>query len=149
MSNQSVTTHKFAAVLNKKIEPGKAMNALAHMSLALMFKGGHEFTEQMGFVDYMDADTNSHVATKNSYVILRADNSNKIRFAREIALAHGVLFRTSRARCKKEHFLINSPGPKRHQKQNLNISDFACSVRSKLSTTSPANSACGSNNLSE
>lgn len=30
--NTTPTTQRFVAVLNKKIEPGRAMNALAHMA---------------------------------------------------------------------------------------------------------------------
>src|SRR3989344_2518972 len=56
MSNKDVTTHKFVAVISKKVEAGKAFNALS----------------------------------KNSFVILRADNSNQIRTAKNAALEKGI-----------------------------------------------------------
>lgn len=91
MSNQNVTTHKFVAVLNKKVEPGKIMNALAHMSLGLVAGASPEDLTDMGFVDYLDKDGNHHRnLSKNSYVILRADNSNQIRTLRQQAISQGI-----------------------------------------------------------
>lgn len=91
MGNQDVTTHKFVAVLNKKVEPGKVMNALAHMSIGLVAGATPAEIELMGFGDYMDKDGGRHPSiSKNSYVILRADNSNQIRTARNAALAKGI-----------------------------------------------------------
>jgi hypothetical protein len=91
MSNQEFTTHKFAAILNKKVDPGKVMNALAHMSLGLVAGATPEEKIDMGFFDYIDADGNAHKdLSKNSYVILRADNSNQIRSARQLAIEKGV-----------------------------------------------------------
>jgi hypothetical protein len=91
MSNQDVTTHKFVAVLNKRVEPGKVMNALAHMSLGLVASATPEEVELMGFVDYIDREGGRHPnLSKNSYVILRADNSNQIRTARNVALEKGI-----------------------------------------------------------
>ncbi len=93
MSNQNITTHKFVAILNKKIDSGKVLNALAHMSLGLVAGATSEEREQMGFFTYTDADGNEHKdLSKNSYVILRADNGNQIRTAREQAIASGVRF---------------------------------------------------------
>ncbi|KKS03861.1 MAG: hypothetical protein UU82_C0042G0008 [Candidatus Nomurabacteria bacterium GW2011_GWC2_41_8] len=91
MSNQDVTTHKFVAVLNKKAELGKVVNALAHMSVGLGASAIPEEKELMGFIDYIDKDGNHHNnLSKNSYVILRADNSNQIRTARKAALEKGI-----------------------------------------------------------
>ncbi len=93
MSNQNITTHKFVAILNKKVDSGKIMNALAHMSLGLVAGATPEEKEEMGFFAYVDADGNEHKdLSKNSYVILRADNSNQIRSVREQALASGLRF---------------------------------------------------------
>ena len=91
MSNQDITTHKFAAVLSKKVDPGKIMNALAHMSLGLVASVTPEQVKDMGFVDYVDKDGNYHRnLSKNSYVILRADNSNQIRNVRLGAIEKGI-----------------------------------------------------------
>ncbi len=91
MGNQDVTTHKFVAVLNKKVEPGKVMNALAHMSVGLVAGATPEEIKEMGFDDYVDKDGGHHRSvSKNSYVILRADNSNQIRAARNAALEKGI-----------------------------------------------------------
>jgi hypothetical protein len=91
MGNQDITTHKFVAVLNKKAELGKVVNALAHMSLGLGASATPEEKELMGFIDYIDRDGNHHDnLSKNSFVILRADNSNQIRTARNSALEKGI-----------------------------------------------------------
>ena len=92
MGNQDVTTHKFVAVLNKKVEPGKVMNALAHMSVGLVAAADPQIVQEMGFSDYVDKDGGAHRSiSKNSYVILRADNSNQIRTVRAAALEKGIL----------------------------------------------------------
>ena len=91
MGNQDVTTHKFVAVLNKKAEIGKVLNALAHMSLGLGAGATPKEKELMGFIDYVDKDGNHHEnLSKNSFVILRADNSNQIRTVRKAALEKGI-----------------------------------------------------------
>lgn len=93
VSNQSVTTHKFAAVLNKKVEDsGKLMNVLAHLTASLVVNATPEQRDHMGIVDYIDKNGTSHKASKNSFVILKADNGNQIRTARNLAKEKGVLF---------------------------------------------------------
>ena len=93
MSNQDVTTHKFAVVLNKKVEIGKVLNVIGHLSLGLAAHATPEQKEAMGFVDYIDKDGNAHPhLSKNSYVMLRADNSNQIRTVRTAAKEKGLYF---------------------------------------------------------
>jgi len=92
MTNQSVTTHKFVAVLNKKVEIGKVLNVLAHLSIGIVADATPEQVQEMGIVNYTDRDENIHKASKNSFVILKADNGNQIRTVRNAAKEKGILF---------------------------------------------------------
>ncbi len=80
---------KFVAVLNKKIETGKIMNALAHMTVGLV--NSHPEVD-MGVISYADKDGGMHMASKWPYIILRADNSNKIRALRNVCVEKGIPF---------------------------------------------------------
>jgi len=90
--NDGQTSHKFVLVLNKKIDLGVALNAAAHMAASLVNRASEDDRKQMMFVDYVDADGGMHPVSALSLVVLRADNSNKIRQAREAALEKGILF---------------------------------------------------------
>ena len=85
-----MTTHKFTAVLNKKIEPGKAMNALAHMTAGLV--GTYSNVDEMAIINYEDKDGCAHMASKHPFIVLSAKNSNKLRTLRQEAVARGVHF---------------------------------------------------------
>jgi hypothetical protein len=78
-------------LLNKKLEPGVVLNATAHMVAALMDKAGPSERENMKFLDYADADGQAHPVSGLSLIVLRADNSNKIRTARQRAIEEGIL----------------------------------------------------------
>lgn len=68
-------TNKLVAVLNKNVEPGKAMNALAHMCIGLGAKVG---TAPLELVVYQDeSDTPYPNISKMPFMVLRG-NSNKI-----------------------------------------------------------------------
>jgi hypothetical protein len=84
-----MTSRKFVAVLNKKIEAGKAMNALAHMTVGLVDSYPNE---EMSVINYADKDGGNHFASKCPYIILRADNSNKIRTLRNALIEKGIPF---------------------------------------------------------
>ena len=81
---------KFVAVLNKKIETGKAMNALAHMTVGLTDTYGK--MRDMAVMDYQDKNGTPHFASKFPYIILRADNSNKIRTLRNALIERNIPF---------------------------------------------------------
>ena len=80
---------KFVAVLSKKIETGKIMNALAQMTVGLV--NSHQDLD-MGVINYEDKDGGAHMASKFPYIILKAKNSNQIRTLRNTLLEKGVLF---------------------------------------------------------
>jgi hypothetical protein len=85
------TTHKFVAVLNKKIEIGKLMNALGHMSAGLV--GCYSKLEDMRFGNYIDKDNNDHKSiSDNPFIILQAANSNKLRTLRYELIANNIHF---------------------------------------------------------
>jgi uncharacterized protein DUF2000 len=83
-------THKFVIVLNKKIEPGAALNASAHMAATLVARADEETRKHMSFADYVDADGNVHPVSALSLVVLSAKNSSQIRAARMEASRAGL-----------------------------------------------------------
>ena len=92
MGNSDVTTHKFTAILSKKVDTGKIMNALAHMSIGLVASNLDKIPE-MNFGNYVDKDGGIHKSlSNNSFVILRADNSNQIRTIRNKAIEKGIAY---------------------------------------------------------
>lgn len=90
-TNVLPTTHKFVAVLNKKIETGKLMNALGHMAVGF----GGSFTEKsaLRLDNYIDKDGGAHPnISDNPFIILSADNSNQIRTLRGILKEQNIPF---------------------------------------------------------
>ena len=82
---------KFVAVLNKKIEPAKLMNALGHMAVGLTSLC--PAVESMNFHCYLDGNGGAHPAISHfPFIVLVADNSNKIRSARAAAMEAGLLY---------------------------------------------------------
>lgn len=80
--------NKLVAVLNKSVEPGKAMNALAHMCIGLGAKIGES---DLRLTNYQDADGGQHPFISEIPFIILSENSNKIRKIRQSALIQGIL----------------------------------------------------------
>ncbi len=84
-------THKFAAVLNRKIPVNILMNALAHMAAGLA--GSSPQPELMRFDTYTDKDGGQHPSiSDNPFIILQADNSNQLRTLRQKLIDQRVHF---------------------------------------------------------
>lgn len=84
-------SERFVAVLNKKIETGKLLNALGHMTAGLA--GGSGKADEMYFLQYKDKDSGTHPNISHfPFIILGADNSNQIRAVRIEAIAGGIPF---------------------------------------------------------
>lgn len=75
--NYEKTGYKFVAVLNKKLEIGRIMNALAHMTAWMVWKS--DDIEKMWIINYQDKDNSPHYASKHPFIILKAKNSNQIK----------------------------------------------------------------------
>lgn len=82
---------KFIAILNKKIEIGKLLNALGHMTAGLA--GGFGEQEKMCFLQYHDKNNGLHPNISHfPFIVLKAENSNKIRTVRNEAINRGIIF---------------------------------------------------------
>ena len=91
MAEYIPVTHKFVAVLNKKVPAGQVMNALAHAAAGLA--GSYPNKAELRLDDYIDKDGNRHASiSDNPFIILQADNSNQLRTLRTNLLEHGVHF---------------------------------------------------------
>lgn len=82
---------RFVTVLNKKIEAGKLMNALGHMTAGLA--GGYGRAGDMIFLEYKDKDGGTHPYISHfPFIVLKAENSNQIRKVRTEAMARNIIF---------------------------------------------------------
>ncbi|GAD89820.1 hypothetical protein VHA01S_028_00190 [Vibrio halioticoli NBRC 102217] len=83
-------SRRFIAVLNKKMDLGRTLNVLGHISVGL---SNCLDASETAYVDYHDKDGNIHPNLSHfPFIVLKADNSNKIRKVREEALARGIKF---------------------------------------------------------
>jgi hypothetical protein len=82
-------TNKLVAVLNEKIEPGIAMNALAHMCIGF---GSSIGQEPLRLTKYVDGDGNNHHFISEMPFMILKTNSNKIRTLRQAAQEKGIQF---------------------------------------------------------
>ena len=82
---------RFIAVLNKKIELGQLMNALGHVTAGIA--GGSLKIDDMCFLQYQDKDGGKHPNISHfPFIVLKADNSNKIRSVRNEAMKRDIPF---------------------------------------------------------
>jgi len=82
---------RFIAVLNKKIDTGKLMNALGHMTVGLA--GGNNLSSDLYLLQYEDKNGGKHPNISHfPFIVLKADNSNQIRTVRNEAIKRGVFF---------------------------------------------------------
>ncbi len=83
---------RFISILNKKIETWKLFNALWHMTAWLTGWCWEKFKE-MCFLEYKDKDNWIHPNISHyPFIVLKADNWNKIRRVREEAIKRWILF---------------------------------------------------------
>lgn len=79
---------RFVAILNKNIDTGRLMNALGHLTAGL---AGKVCREDMQFLEYRDNEDGIHPGISHfPFIVLAAENSNKIRIARKEAISRGI-----------------------------------------------------------
>jgi hypothetical protein len=83
--------YKFVAVLNKKIDLSKLLNALGHITAGLVDSASD--LEEMKFIGYQDADGGIHPRISNyPFIVLVSDNGNQIRNLRKSAIEEKLLY---------------------------------------------------------
>lgn len=82
---------RFVTVLSKKVDIGKLVNALGHMTAGLV--GGYTDPKGMCFLMYEDKDRGVHPNISHfPFIVLKADNSNQIKEVRGKAIVKGISF---------------------------------------------------------
>jgi len=82
--------YKFVAVLNRKIEIYKLLNALGHISAGLTSLLPKE---NFDFLAYQDANGGQHPAiSRFPFIVLQAENSNQLRNLRKQAIEKGIVY---------------------------------------------------------
>ncbi len=82
-------SYRFTVVLNRKIETGRLFNALGHMTAGLA--GGSAKADDLYLLQYQDSDGGAHPNISHfPFIVLQAENSNKIRTLRQEAIAQEI-----------------------------------------------------------
>ncbi len=85
------TTNQFICVLSKKLPPGRALNAMGHMTAGLVAQ--YDNHEEMRFQSYVDKDGTKHPSiSDNPFIVLNAKNGNQIRTLRNVLIEKGIKF---------------------------------------------------------
>lgn len=85
-------THKFVVLVNKNLEVGRAMNAIAHSCAGLVACSPEELREKMSFIDFTDKDNVAHQSISGlSLIVLRGTNG-ELKKARRKFIENNVLF---------------------------------------------------------
>ncbi|WP_425655013.1 DUF2000 domain-containing protein [Vibrio campbellii] len=84
---------RFVAVISKKVEVGRAVNIVGHLSVSLANQLSDGDAVYNDYNDYHDLDDNVHPNISHyPFIVLRSDNSNKIRKLRQEALDKSIPF---------------------------------------------------------
>ena len=83
-------TNKLVAVINKNLEIGRAMNALAHLAVGL--GGSAPVRDELRLRDYIDADDGKHPQISDIPFIILQGGSGQIRNLRKAAIENNLHF---------------------------------------------------------
>lgn len=84
--------YKFVAVINEKIETGRALNAIAHMGLGLVSIADEETKEKMSFIDFPDKDDEAHKSISGLSLIVLKGRNGEIKKVRNQFKEENIMF---------------------------------------------------------
>lgn len=80
---------RFIAVLNGKVELGRLLNALGHMTAGITKQVAS--LDDLCFLNYQDKGGGAHPSISHfPFIVLKADNSNQIRKVRQEVIARSI-----------------------------------------------------------
>ena len=84
-------SHKFVVIVNKNLEVGKALNAVAHSCAGLVASAPDELKEKMSFIDFEGKDSMHKSISALSLIVLRGSNG-EIKKARKQFIEQNIHF---------------------------------------------------------
>lgn len=84
--------YKFVAVINEKIETGRALNAIAHMGLGLVNIADEDTKEKMSFIDFPDKDNEAHKSISGLSLIVLKGRNGEIKKVRNQFKEENIMF---------------------------------------------------------
>jgi hypothetical protein len=85
-------THKFVVLVNKNLEVGQAMNAIAHSCAGLAAAAPEALREKMSFIDFTDKDHVVHPSISGLSLIVLRGTDGELKKARRKFIENNVLF---------------------------------------------------------
>ena len=85
-------THKFVAIINKNLESGVALNALAHSAAGLVASASEELRNKMSFINFPDKNGIDHPSISALSLIVLRGTSNEIKKARNRYVEENIHF---------------------------------------------------------
>ena len=82
-------THKFVVIVNKNVEVGRALNAVAHSCAGLVASASEDLKEKMSFIDFEGKDSMHKSISALSLIVLRGSNGD-IKKARRNFIEEGI-----------------------------------------------------------
>ncbi len=87
---EQASKYKIVAVLNKSLEPGVALNAIAHMGAGLSASAPDDLREKMSFIDFPDKDGINHKSISALSLIVLKGTGGKVKTTRQAAVESGL-----------------------------------------------------------
>lgn len=82
---QDPTEFRVVALINKTLDPGPAMNTIAHLGMGLVSIAGESGRQVLQFLDFVDQTGGVHPSISARSLIVLRGSSNEIRSLRTVA----------------------------------------------------------------
>jgi hypothetical protein len=83
-------SYKFVAIVNRNLTSGVALNAIAHMGIAISASASLELKDKMSFIDYVDKSHDLYPSISALSLIVLSGKSNEIKKVRIQAIEIGL-----------------------------------------------------------
>jgi len=92
MTDNTHNEYKMIAIINKKLDQGIAMNAIAHLACGLTAHLNTDERQKMNFLSFVDKDDNLHPSISALSLVVKRGTPGNIRTVREKAKDVNIAF---------------------------------------------------------